>query len=179
CRAGSGRQARRTPRSRSLRGTNYEGSPRMVMRRSAETTRSGQRVDEDDGVSTREHDIVLHGATGYVGALAAAHLAENAPADVRIGLSGRSREKLERVRATLPPSAHSWPLITADAGDPTALAALAASSRVVVSTVGPYLRYGLPLVEACARAGTHYADLTGEVLFVRAAIDRCDAPARA
>ena len=104
--------------------------------------RSGERATsrhchEDDGVSTREHDIVLHGATGFVGALVAAHLAENAPPDVRIGLSGRSREKLERARAALPPSAHSWPLITADAGDPTALAALAASSRVVVSTVGP------------------------------------------
>lgn len=138
----------------------------------------GQIRCHDDGVNTREYDIVLHGATGFVGALVAAHLAENAPSDVRIGMSGRSREKLERARAALPPSAHSWPVITADAGDPTALAALAASSRVVVSTVGPYLRYGLPLVEACARAGTHYADLTGEVLFVRAAIDRCDAPAR-
>jgi short subunit dehydrogenase-like uncharacterized protein len=68
--------------------------------------------------------------------------------------------------------------VVADAADPTALAAVAGSTRVVVSTVGPYTAYGLPLVEACARAGTHYADLTGEVLFVREAIDRCDALAR-
>jgi short subunit dehydrogenase-like uncharacterized protein len=127
---------------------------------------------------TREHDIVLHGATGFVGALVAAYLAGAAPADVRIALSGRSREKLERTRAELPSSAQGWPLVVADAADPTALAALAASTRVVVSTVGPYATYGLPLVEACARAGTHYADLTGEVLFVREAIDRCDALAR-
>ena len=60
----------------------------------------------------------------------------------------------------------------ADATDPASLAALAGATRVVVTTVGPYARYGLPLVEACARAGTHYADLTGEVLFVREAIDR-------
>ncbi len=127
---------------------------------------------------TREHDIVLHGATGFVGALVAAYLAGAAHADVRIALSGRSREKLERTRAELPSSAQGWPLVVADAADPAALAALAASTRVVVSTVGPYATYGLPLVEACARAGTHYADLTGEVLFVREAIDRCDALAR-
>ena len=128
--------------------------------------------------TTREHDIVLHGATGFVGALVAAYLAGAAHADVRIALSGRSREKLERTRAELPSSAQGWPLDVADAADPTALAALAASTRVVVSTVGPNATYGLPLVEACARAGTHYADLTGEVLFVREAIDRCDALAR-
>ena len=128
--------------------------------------------------TSREHDIVLHGATGFVGALVAAHLGENAPPDVRIALSGRSREKLERVRAELPAAAQGWPLVVADAGDPAALAGLAASARVVVSTVGPYTTYGLPLVEACARAGTHYADLTGEVLFVREAIDRFDGLAR-
>jgi short subunit dehydrogenase-like uncharacterized protein len=97
---------------------------------------------------------------------------------VRIARSGRSREKLERTRAALPRNAHEWPLVVADADDVGALAALVASARVVVSTVGPNAQYGLPLVEACARAGTHYADLTGEVLFVREAIDRCDALAR-
>jgi short subunit dehydrogenase-like uncharacterized protein len=129
-------------------------------------------------VAEREHDVVVYGATGFVGALTAAHLAEHAPAGSRIALAGRSREKLAAVRATLPPAARDWPLIEADATDPASLAALAAATRVVVTTVGPYARHGLPLVEACARAGTHYADLTGEVLFVRAAIDRYDAPAR-
>lgn len=135
--------------------------------------------ENDDVDSTRAHDIVLHGATGFVGALVAAYLAEHASPDRRIALSGRSREKLERIRAALPESAHAWPLLVAEADDSAALATLAASARVVVSTVGPYARYGLPLVEACARAGTHYADLTGEVLFVRDAIDRCDGLARA
>jgi short subunit dehydrogenase-like uncharacterized protein len=129
--------------------------------------------------TTRAYDIVLHGATGFVGTLVAAYLAEHASPDRRIALSGRSLEKLERTRAALQAGAHAWPLLVADADDAVALAALAASARVVVSTVGPYARYGMPLVEACARAGTHYADLTGEVLFVREAIDRCDALARA
>jgi short subunit dehydrogenase-like uncharacterized protein len=124
----------------------------------------------------REHDLVVHGATGFVGRLVAAYLAQRAPAGVRIALSGRSRERLERVRDDL---GRDWPVLEADATDPASMAALAARSRVVATTVGPFLRYGLPLVEACARAGTHYADLTGEVQFIRRAADACDAAARA
>ncbi len=126
----------------------------------------------------REHDVVLYGASGFVGALTAAHLAVHAPEGVRIALGGRSREKLEAARAALPRTAHDWPLVVADSRDAGAVAAMAASTRVLATTVGPYARYGLPVVEACARAGTHYADLTGEVLFVRDAIDRTDAVAR-
>ncbi|MBX7455617.1 saccharopine dehydrogenase NADP-binding domain-containing protein [Mycolicibacterium sp. 3033] len=120
--------------------------------------------------SDREHDIVLYGATGFVGKLTALYLA-SAAGDARIALAGRSADRLLAVRGTLPESAQSWPLITADASDPSSLAAMAASTRVVISTVGPYLRYGLPLVAACAAAGTDYTDLTGEPLFVRRAID--------
>lgn len=120
--------------------------------------------------SDREYDIVLYGATGFVGALTARYLA-TAAGDARIALAGRSAERLLAVRETLPPAAQSWALITADASEPSSLAAMAASTRVVITTVGPYLRYGLPLVAACAAAGTDYADLTGEPLFVRKAID--------
>ncbi len=123
----------------------------------------------------RPHDIVVYGATGYVGALVAAYLAEHAPPGVRIALAGRSAAKLKHVRDEL---ARDWPLLEADSTDPASLAALAASTRVLATTVGPYARYGLPVVEACARAGTHYADLTGEVLFVRDVVDRFDAVAR-
>jgi short subunit dehydrogenase-like uncharacterized protein len=126
----------------------------------------------------RTHDLVVFGATGFVGRLLAAYLAESAPAGLRIALAGRSRAKVEEVRAGLPAAASDWPVLEADSGDPASLAALAEGTRVVVTTVGPYARYGLPVVEACARAGTHYADLTGEVLFVREAIDRYDAVAR-
>ncbi|BBX69367.1 saccharopine dehydrogenase family protein [Mycolicibacterium psychrotolerans] len=121
-------------------------------------------------MSDREYDIVLYGATGFVGALTARYLA-TAAGDARIALAGRSTERLLAVRETLPPAAQSWALITADASEPSTLAAMAASTRVVITTVGPYLRYGLPLVAACAAAGTDYADLTGEPLFVRKAID--------
>lgn len=124
-------------------------------------------------------DIALYGATGFVGGLIARHLAEHAPPGVRIALAGRSEAKLAATRAALPTSARDWPLIVADAADPAATDRLAAGARVVLSTVGPYAKYGLGLVGSCARAGTHYADLTGEVLFVREAIDRFHDAARA
>ncbi|MEV0028495.1 saccharopine dehydrogenase NADP-binding domain-containing protein [Nocardia sp. NPDC050793] len=119
----------------------------------------------------REFDIALFGATGFVGKLTAEYLLDAAPSDARIALAGRSLDKLTKVRAELGPKAASWDLVVADSTDQAALDALAARTKVVVTTVGPYLRYGLPLVAACAKAGTHYADLTGEPLFIREAID--------
>jgi len=127
----------------------------------------------------RELDVVVHGASGFVGRLTAEYLAAHAPAGARIGLGGRSEAKLERVRGALGTAAADWPLVVADAADAGALAAMAARTRVVATTVGPYRRYGMGLVEACAAAGTHYADLNGEVLFMREAIDRCDGVATA
>ena len=128
--------------------------------------------------NARDHDLVVFGATGFVGRLLAGYLAEHAPPATRIALAGRSRPRCEEVRDGLPPTARDWPVLEADSDNPASLAALAAQTRVLATTVGPYARYGLPVVEACARAGTHYADLTGEVLFVREAIDRTDAIAR-
>ncbi|HET8657546.1 MAG TPA: saccharopine dehydrogenase NADP-binding domain-containing protein [Micromonosporaceae bacterium] len=120
----------------------------------------------------RELDVVVFGATGFVGRLVAQYLAGHAPPGVRIGLAGRSGQRLASLRAQLGGAAGSWPLLVVDAADTGSLAKLAGSARVVATTVGPYLRHGLPLVEACATAGTDYADLTGEVLFVRDSIDR-------
>lgn len=120
----------------------------------------------------RSFDIVVFGASGFVGKLTAEHLAQHAPDGVRIALAGRSAEKLAQVRSSLGPGASDWPLVTADSADAASLAALAASCRVLITTVGPYRKYGLPVVEACAKAGTDYLDLTGEVLFMRDSIDR-------
>lgn len=119
----------------------------------------------------RELDIVVHGATGFVGTLTAARLAEAAGDDLRIGLSGRSRTRLAAVRDDLGDAAAAWPLLEVDALDDDDMARLAGTAHVVVSTVGPYARLGIPLVRACARAGTHYADLTGETVFMRESID--------
>lgn len=109
----------------------------------------------------RDYDVVVHGATGFVGRLTAKHLVGS---DARVALSGRSKDKLEALRSEL---GVDWPLVVTDSADPASVAALAASTVAVATTVGPYARHGLPLVAACAEAGTHYADLTGEVLFAR------------
>ena len=120
--------------------------------------------------TTREYDIVVYGATGFVGKLTAEYLARQG-GDARIALAGRSKERLEAVRGTLGESAQSWPILLADASSPSTLDELAARTQVVITTVGPYLKYGMPLVAACAAAGTDYADLTGEAIFVRNSID--------
>ncbi len=127
----------------------------------------------------REHDVVVFGATGFVGRLTAKYLADHGPAGARIALAGRSQARLEATRAALGPVAADWPLIEADSLDDGAMSALAASTTAVATTVGPYHRFGLPLVKACAATGTHYADLTGEVLFMRTSIDVADEAAQA
>lgn len=122
-------------------------------------------------MADRDLDLVLFGATGYVGSLTAAHLASAAVPGLRMGLAGRSRARLERVRAGLGEAARGWELIEVDAANPVGLQRLASRTRVVATTVGPYLRDGREVVRACAAHGTHYADLTGEVLFVRWTLD--------
>jgi short subunit dehydrogenase-like uncharacterized protein len=127
-------------------------------------------------MADREHDIVLFGATSFVGRLTAEYLARTAPGDLRVALAGRSAEKLRALHNSL--GVEPWQIVIADTGDEQALRAMALSTSVLVTTVGPYRQYGVPVVEACAEAGTHYADLTGEVVFMRECIDRFDARAR-
>ena len=119
--------------------------------------------------NTRDHDVVVFGATGFTGELTAAYLAEHAPAGLRWALAGRNQSKLEAVRSKLSkidPALADLPLLHADTTDDASLKEVAASTRVVITTVGPYLLYGAPLVAACAEAGTDYVDLTGEPEFV-------------
>lgn len=120
-------------------------------------------------MSDRTYDLVLFGATGFTGGLTAEYLAANAPEGLRWALAGRSTSKLESVRdrlAAIDPRLTELPLIEADVTDPGSISALASSTGLVVTTVGPYALYGEPLVAACANAGTDYADLTGEPEFV-------------
>jgi len=120
-------------------------------------------------MAERRFDIVLFGATGFTGGLTAEYLARNVPAQARWALAGRNRAKLEAVRerlAAINPSCADLELLTADVSQPETLKSVAESTRVVITTVGPYLAYGEPLVAACAAAGTDYVDLTGEPEFV-------------
>ena len=112
-----------------------------------------------DTARDREFDLVLLGATGFTGGLTARYLAEHAPKDLRWALAGRNEAKLQALGIDVP-------LVHADSSDRASLDALAARTGLVISTVGPYLEHGGPLVAACAAAGTDYVDLTGEPEFV-------------
>jgi short subunit dehydrogenase-like uncharacterized protein len=116
----------------------------------------------------RPFDVVLFGATGFTGGLTAEYLARNAPGGCRLALAGRNRDKLERLRSRLVQAGapDDLALLHADVNEPSSLREVAEAARVVVTTVGPYINYGEPLVAACAAAGTDYADLTGEPEFV-------------
>jgi short subunit dehydrogenase-like uncharacterized protein len=117
-------------------------------------------------VADRRFDVVVFGATGFTGALTAEYLAAHAPPDLKWALAGRNRDKLEAVRARLGDTASQLELLQADIGDPQSIQAVAEATKVVITTVGPYINYGEPLVAACAKAGTDYVDLTGEPEFV-------------
>jgi short subunit dehydrogenase-like uncharacterized protein len=121
-------------------------------------------------MTQREFDIVIYGATGFVGKLTAEYLAK-AGGPARIALAGRSAERLAQVRDSLGEKARDWEILHADASSPASLEAMTARTQVVLTTVGPYSRYGITLVAACAKTGTDYADLTGEATFVRQSID--------
>jgi len=117
----------------------------------------------------RDLDLVLFGATGFTGGLTADYLAEHAPDGLRWALVGRSKDKLEAVRSRLAETdaeLKNLELIVADASDAASLKSVAERTRVVITTVGPYIQFGEPLVAACAAAGTDYVDLTGEPEFV-------------
>ncbi|MCY7396673.1 MAG: saccharopine dehydrogenase NADP-binding domain-containing protein [Nocardioides sp.] len=118
--------------------------------------------------SDRPLDLVLFGATGFTGGLTADYLARTAPAGLRWALAGRSLDKLERVRDRLVAvdgRLADLELVQADTTDDAALADLVGRTKVLVTTVGPYLTLGEPLLAACAEAGTDYVDLTGEPEF--------------
>ena len=122
--------------------------------------------------SDRELDIVVWGATGFTGRLVAEYLLEAYGSDAfRWALGGRDTGKLERVRKALGPSAAALPLVTGEAGDAASMSALAQRARVVCTTVGPYALHGAELVRACAEAGTHYCDLTGELHWMQRMMD--------
>ncbi|MDJ0709912.1 MAG: saccharopine dehydrogenase NADP-binding domain-containing protein [Woeseiaceae bacterium] len=131
-------------------------------------------------MSERELDVIVYGATGFTGQLVAEYLEREYGVDqqLRWAIAGRSKNKLEQVRAALGESAAPLPIIVADSSDTAALAELAGRARVVLTTVGPYALYGSKLVEACVRAGTHYCDLAGEVQWIRKMIDTHHAAAR-
>ncbi|MFQ6005828.1 MAG: saccharopine dehydrogenase family protein [Woeseia sp.] len=115
----------------------------------------------------RKYDIIVWGASGFTGRLVTEYLLGKygAHGNLRWAIAGRDRSKLQEICSDLP-------VIIADSFDKQAMHRLAADTSVVLTTVGPYARYGSALVEACVANGTHYCDLAGEVQWMRRMIDR-------
>ncbi|NNE40189.1 MAG: saccharopine dehydrogenase [Marinicaulis sp.] len=126
----------------------------------------------------RKYDVIVYGASGFTGRLVAEYLNQSYGIDgnVRWAMAGRNAGKLGEVAAVI--GADAAPLVIADASDPKSLGEMARSTRAIITTVGPYQKYGEPLVAACAAAGTDYVDLSGEPPFMRAMIDQHSDQAR-
>ena len=127
----------------------------------------------------RPFDLIVYGATGYTGRLVAEYLAHHYQGKgPKWAMAGRSADKLAEVRDAIGAPADT-PLVVANSDDPESMRALAESTRVVVTTVGPYQLYGEPLLAACVAAGTDYADLCGEPVWMRQMVDKYHAAAQA
>ena len=126
----------------------------------------------------REFDLIVMGATGFTGKNVASYLGSQYDPSFKWAVAGRSEVKLKALVASFNPT-FGVGVVVADSMDPASLASLAQRTRAVVTTAGPYSDYGSGLVAACAAAGTHYADLSGEPFWQRAMVDRHDATARA
>ena len=131
-------------------------------------------------MKTPSHDLIVYGATSFVGQIITRYLAEHFGTQGRLkwAIAGRSEQKLAALRSSLGLAAGKLPIVLADAADEAALRRMCAGTRVVLSTVGPYALYGEPLVKVCAATGTDYCDLTGEVQWVRRMIRSYEGAAR-
>lgn len=129
-------------------------------------------------MSDRPYDLVLLGATGFTGALTAAHLAGRTRGRPW-AIAGRDGRRLEQVAEQLSVHGDVPEVVVVDVTDEVALQALTSSTRVLATTVGPFARLGLPVARACVATGTDYADITGEPAFVDRLVRDLDEPAQA
>lgn len=125
-------------------------------------------------------DIVIFGATSFVGQILCRYMLEqyHDHKEVSWAIAGRNQAKLDELVQSLGPLAEKLPVLVADAADESSLKTLCDSTRVVVSTVGPYALYGEALVSTCASQGTDYCDLTGEVQWIAKMIRRYEGVAQ-
>ncbi len=131
------------------------------------------------GAADRDYDVILYGAGGFTGRQTVAYFAAHAPSDLRWAIAGPRRHTLEAARAAAGARLPDSDLIVAPSQDQPAVDALAARSRIVLSTAGPFAIYGTPVVDACVRFSTHYVDITGETPWMREIADRYHARAAA
>eukprot|EP01023_Acetabularia_acetabulum_P003910 TRINITY_DN1162_c0_g1_i4.p1 TRINITY_DN1162_c0_g1~~TRINITY_DN1162_c0_g1_i4.p1 ORF type:complete len:420 (-),score=76.07 TRINITY_DN1162_c0_g1_i4:476-1735(-) len=119
---------------------------------------------------TRPYQVVVWGATGFTGKLVCRHIAENYQGSISWAMAGRDETKLKKVKESISevnPECENVPIITAQLSDPASLDSMISQTKVLITTVGPFIRTGTPIVEACVRNQTHYCDITGETPWVK------------
>ena len=116
----------------------------------------------------RKYEIIVYGATGFTGQICCKYLRDNYK-DLVWAMAGRNEEKLAQVKSDFNLECD---VVVADGGDLESLRSLASQTKVVLSTAGPFARYGSLLVQACVENGTHYTDITGENHWVKGLIDK-------
>ncbi|KAK7514597.1 Saccharopine dehydrogenase-domain-containing protein [Phyllosticta citriasiana] len=131
--------------------------------------------------ANRPYDLVLLGATGYTGKYAAEHLASVLPTDVKWAIAGRNEKKLSDIAQDMTKQNPdgSRPDIEILQLEKSTLDILAKKTKLIITTVGPFMKYGTPVVEACATNGTHYVDCTGEIPWIKEIIDKYHETAKA
>lgn len=128
----------------------------------------------------RQFDIILFGATSFVGAILTKYMLSQQPldGDVKWAIAGRSQTKLNQLKLSLGEAAEDLPVIVADTCNPASIDAMCGATRVIVSTVGPYALYGEPVIQSCVALGTDYCDLTGEPQWIHKMLGRYEAAAK-
>ena len=116
----------------------------------------------------KKYEIIVYGATGFTGQICCKYLRDNYT-DLVWAMAGRNGDKLEEIKSNLNLDCD---VVVADGADIEALRSLTSQTKVVLSTAGPFARYGSLLVQACVESGTHYTDITGENHWVRGLIDK-------
>jgi short subunit dehydrogenase-like uncharacterized protein len=131
-------------------------------------------------MNSNHYDLVLYGATSFVGQITARYLLQKlgSRGDVKWAIAGRSQSKLTELKGSLGAAAVDLPVIVADSSDSDSLDQLCKQTRVVISTVGPYALYGEPLIRACVENGNDYCDLTGEAYWIKQMIEKYQGAAK-
>ncbi|WP_367109645.1 trans-acting enoyl reductase family protein [uncultured Psychrobacter sp.] len=139
----------------------------------------------------RSYAVVLYGATSFVGQITAHYLSQFLSRDnqqngtdqnktVTWAIAGRDQDKLDKLQRELSDAQKKdsadnkakVDIIVANSNDPASLDEMTKQAQVIISTVGPYLKYGEPLIKSCAENGTDYVDLTGEAIFIKDMLDK-------
>lgn len=144
---------------------------------SLDDTHSSNHNNVLDNQAERSYALILYGATSFVGQITARYLAlflsRQEHQDIKWAIAGRNADKLEKLQAQLiQENDIKIDILLADSNDAAGLDKMTAQTKVIISTVGPYLKYGEPLIKSCVENGTDYVDLTGEAIFIKDMLDK-------